>query len=154
MDPYNNILSAYEVKDETRPVQARARCRTRPRLDTCLDRNGCARFAFRPRSDPMFVPVATYVRGVCARFHASAPRVRARSHPSVLKVLAGSHPSVPIPMRRIVCAPARPPARTARLPTSFVRPPHPPDKEISSIFEHIRAYSSIFEDIQVYSRYF
>jgi hypothetical protein len=62
MDPYNNILSAYEVKDETRPVQARARCRTRPRLDTCLDRNGCARFAFRPRSDPMFAPVATYVR--------------------------------------------------------------------------------------------
>jgi hypothetical protein len=33
----------------------------------------------------------------------------------------------------------------ARPPASPLRPPRPPDKEISSIFEYIRAYSSIFE---------
>jgi hypothetical protein len=39
---------------------------------------------------------------------------------------------------RVVCAPARPSG-------SPDRPPCPPTKEISSIFEYIRAYSSIFE---------
>jgi hypothetical protein len=39
---------------------------------------------------------------------------------------------------RVVCAPAH-------LPASPIRPPCPPDKEISSLFEYIRAYSSIFE---------
>jgi hypothetical protein len=38
---------------------------------------------------------------------------------------------------RVVCAPARLPIWTARSPTSPGRPPHPPDKEISSIFKVI-----------------
>jgi hypothetical protein len=69
------------------PVGARARCRTHPRPDTCPHRNGCARIAFHPREDIVFVPVLP------ARAHslaiapdafapavADARRVRARSH--------------------------------------------------------------------------
>jgi hypothetical protein len=39
----------------------------------------------------------------------------------------------------------RPPAR---LPTSLVRPPCQSDKEITSLFEYIQAYSSIFEYVR------
>jgi hypothetical protein len=42
----------------------------------------------------------------------------------------------------------------ARPPPSPIRPPRPPDKEILSIFEYIRAYLSIFEHIRAYSSIF
>jgi hypothetical protein len=54
-------------------VQARVRCRTRPYPDTCLDRNGCARFAFHSCPDPVFAPAAPCARGICAQFHESVP---------------------------------------------------------------------------------
>jgi hypothetical protein len=47
---------------------------------TCSDRNGCARFAFCPRADPLFVPLAPCAQRVRARSYTSVPTVRTRSH--------------------------------------------------------------------------
>jgi hypothetical protein len=93
------------------PIRARARSRSRPRLDTCLHRNGCARIAFRPREDIVFAPGPTRLRlltCVCAR------RVCAHSPRPVPRVRAWSpSPFLPVRARR-VCARIRGRAKSPR----------------------------------------
>jgi hypothetical protein len=92
------------------PVRARARCRTRPRLDTCPHRNGCARIAFHPCEDTVFAPGPTRphpftrvcAQRVCARSRRRAksprpaPRVRAWNPRPAPPVHAQSYPPTPI----------------------------------------------------------
>jgi hypothetical protein len=98
------------------PIRTRARSRTRPRLDTCPHRNGCARITFRPCEDIVFAPGPTRLRPltyVCARRVCAHSRGRAKSPCSVPRVCAWSpRPFLPVRARRSdACTPASAVAR-------------------------------------------
>jgi hypothetical protein len=68
----------------------------------CSHHNGCKQFTFRPCADTMFAPATPCTRGVCARFHASAPP--ARASPTCLRLK-----STPGPTRLRLVPPVRAP---------------------------------------------
>jgi hypothetical protein len=100
MRPFGNRVCLPSLQHT--PIRARAGCRTRPRPNTCLYRNGCVRFAFRPHEDTVFVPNPTCPRpltSVCTRRGCARIRGCTKSPCPVPCVRARSHQSAPGPTR-------------------------------------------------------
>jgi hypothetical protein len=99
------------------PIQARARCCTRPRPDTCPHCNDCARIAFRPREDTVFTPGPTHPRPftrVCARRICARSRRRAKSPRPVPRICTWS--PCPVPRIRAWSPRPFPPVRARSYP--------------------------------------